>query len=283
MNWFKLKKKNNKVEHNEQDNNLNKDYELNNLKKEIKENISKLKYDSNGIFLPNIVNGAVNPYIEINKLYLFATLSKAFIINDAHTNYKYDTSYKYGELFYKFDNDDLCKSAIKKFNKEDLYVPDLKGVRIYNYDDFVRIIIDRASKQYKDINVFTNNIFSKYNDEEYLKQVLLKAKANLKIISKICDQMMNIYTILKGCNNKFRSIYYENNKDEINSLVASLYKANDKLFNLIEKYNINFIELKEVKKNKQKEDLYNKKLDYLKDNALNNKKINDISRLVDQL
>lgn len=84
---------------------------------------------------------------------------------------------------------------------------------------------------------------------------------------------MNIYTILKGCNNKFRSIYYEDNKDEINSLVASLYKANDKLFNLIEKYNINFIELKKAKKNKQKEDLYNKKLDYLKDNALNNKKL----------
>lgn len=126
MNWFKLKKKNNKVEHNGQDNNLNKDYELNNLKKEIKENISKLKYDSNGIFLPNIVNDTVNPYIVSNKLYLFTTLSKAFIINDAHTNYKYDTSYRYGELFYKFDNDDLCKSAIKKFNKEDLYVLDLK-------------------------------------------------------------------------------------------------------------------------------------------------------------
>lgn len=94
---------------------------------------------------------------------------------------------------------------------------------------------------------------------------------------------MNIYSILKGYNDKFRNIYYKDNKNEINSLVASLYKANDKLFNLIEKYNINFIELKEAKKNKKKKALYNKKLNYLKNNALNTKKINDISKLIDQL
>lgn len=283
MNWFKLKKKNNKAEHNKQKNgNLNKSYELNNLKEEIKQSISKLKYDSDGIFLLNFDDNLYNPYIEINKLYLFAVLSKAFIINDTHANYEYVTNYKYGELFYKFD-DDRCKSIIKKFNKEDLYVPDLKGVKIYNYDDFVKIIIDRANKQYKDINTFVNNIFSEYNDEEYLKQVLLKVKVDLKAIKQTCDQIMNIYSILKGYNDKFRNIYYKDNKNEINSLVASLYKANDKLFNLIEKYNINFIELKEAKKNKKKKALYNNKLNYLKNNALNTKKINDISKLIDQL